>query len=162
MLPESRNLRLRQVDQSLAPWREAAKGSKPKGGWVKGLREALGMTTTQLGERMGLSRQSVSDLEKREAGGTVTLNFLERAAEALDADLVYAIVPRRALGQMRERRACAQARQQLERAAHTMRLEDQGVSRSEFESQLKEVQERLLREWGRRFWDETRTGESDG
>ena len=39
-------------------------------------------------------------LERREADGAITLESLERAADALGCDLVYALIPRRPLEEM--------------------------------------------------------------
>ena len=47
-------LRLRQIDQSLQQWREATLSPKPAAGWCQAIREALGMSATALGRRMGM------------------------------------------------------------------------------------------------------------
>ncbi|MGO6762544.1 helix-turn-helix domain-containing protein, partial [Rhizobium ruizarguesonis] len=56
----------------------------PPKGWVRALRDALGMTGAQLGTRIGVRPQTVEAIEKSEAAGTIQLNTLRRAAEALD------------------------------------------------------------------------------
>jgi transcriptional regulator with XRE-family HTH domain len=56
---------------------------------------------------------SVKDLERNERLGTITLQTLQRAAEALDADLVYAIVPRKPLRETVASRARELAVQRL-------------------------------------------------
>ena len=84
----------RSLDRILAPYLEVHR-RPPARGWVRAVRDALGMTAEQLGERMGITQPSVNRLELSEAAGTIQLNTLRRAAEALGCEVVYALVPRR-------------------------------------------------------------------
>ena len=72
----------------------------PVRGWVKAVREALGMTTAQLAKRLGVKQPSVVAIEQSEAKGTIELATLRRVAEALDCTLVYAFVPNKPLETM--------------------------------------------------------------
>jgi predicted DNA-binding mobile mystery protein A len=103
-----------QLDEDLGRIRAAAL-AVPPGGWLRGIREALGMSMAQLGRRMGLPRQGVLALEQREASGAVSLKTLREAAAALDAELVYAIVPRRSLARMLQKQARRKAGEELAR-----------------------------------------------
>src|ERR1700722_8381925 len=77
---------------------------RPPKGWLRAIRDALGMTTAQFARRLGVSQPRIIELEKSEVTGGVTLNTLQRAAEALGCRLVYALVPERALADtVRER-----------------------------------------------------------
>ena len=71
--------------------------SPPVRGWIKAVREALGMTTAQLAKRLGMKQPSVVAIEQSEAKGTIELATLRRVAEALDCTLVYALVPNKPL-----------------------------------------------------------------
>ena len=97
----------------------------PQGGWVGTLRAAYAMSQADLARRMGISRQAVSQLEQREAEGSVSLSALEQAAHALRSELVYVLVPRQSIGDTLESRAMSVARQMTHSVRHTMRLEDQ-------------------------------------
>ena len=97
----------------------------PEGGWVSAIRTAYAMSQADLARRMGVSRQAVSQLEQREADGAVTMRALEQAAQALDSELVYMLVPRRSIGATLEARALRLANQMTSSVRHTMRLEDQ-------------------------------------
>lgn len=112
------------------------------------------MSAAQLGRRMGLTRQGVADLERRESQGAVTLTALQKAAEAMNAAAVYAIVPRQSLAETIRAQARTIAEKQLKRVDHSMLLEAQDVSREEYANQLAEHQDRLLRDWSRHIWDE--------
>lgn len=126
----------RSLDRTLAPFRKAPR-SPPTRGWIRALRDALGMTAEQLGERMGVSQPSVQRLEQSEADGTIQLSSLRRAAAALDCEVVYALVPRRTLKETYEAAATRVARRELGLIGHTMALEDQAVSDEDDEERLR-------------------------
>jgi len=112
------------------------------------------MSAAQLGKRLGLSRQGVAELERREVGYSITLAALERAAEAMGAKLVYAIVPLEDLEATRRAQARRRAEHRLKRIAHSMRLEAQAVSEKEYLRQVQENERALLRNWSRHIWDQ--------
>src|SRR5437868_10148392 len=70
---------------------------QPGRGWIKAIREALGMTAEQLGKRLGVKQPSVVAMEQSEAKGSIELATLRRVAEALDCTFVYAFVPNKPL-----------------------------------------------------------------
>ncbi len=67
---------------------------RPKEGWVRSLRKALGMSSPQLAKRLGISKSQTSQMERMEAEDRITLKQLRRVADSLDCDLIYALVPR--------------------------------------------------------------------
>lgn len=124
-LPQNTLTRLR-LDERLAFFRaENARQAPPRLGWVRALRKALGMTREQFGKRAGIAKSTVADLENSEREGTIQLNSLRRAAEALDCDLVYALVPRQPIGERVNARLDELAEAAYRRAAHSMALENQ-------------------------------------
>jgi len=122
---------LRHLDEALAPARAASGLARPGGGWVNTIRRALGMTERELADRMGVTQSSLHALESSEAAGTIRIETLRRAAEALDCEVVYALVPRRPLAEVVTGQATARARDELERVRRTMSLEAQEVEVSE-------------------------------
>ena len=129
MKPEARALLRRQLDQQLSSL-ESAPLARPRRGWVRAIREALGMNGRQLAERMGIARSHLSQIEDAEARGSVSLQTLRRAADALGCDLVYAFVPRdvRTLDEMVHARARAVAERIVGDVSTTMALEAQSVA----------------------------------
>jgi predicted DNA-binding mobile mystery protein A len=124
--------------------------SPPVRGWIKAVREALGMTTAQLAKRLGMKQPSVVAVEQSEARGAIELATLRRVAEALDCTLVYALVPHKPLETTIRDRARAFARRRREPVEHSMLLEDQKVRGQDAEARLDEV----VRETNPRlFWD---------
>ena len=89
------------------------------------------MTEKELGDRMGISQPSVSSLERSEADGTIRLSTLRRAAEALNCEVAYVLIPRRPLDELVNERARALARDELARVRQSMSLEAQDVALSQ-------------------------------
>jgi predicted DNA-binding mobile mystery protein A len=147
-------LRVRQIDERTQPWRQLAEQEAPRRGWIRAIRQAVGMTTSQLASRLGVSRQAVVDLQRREVEGGVTLSALRKAADAMDCDLLYAIVPRRPVKEMLWNRARAVATKRLERIAHSMHLEDQGVPSDEHKQEVEDLAAQLMRDFPRGLWSE--------
>lgn len=132
MRDEFRNLRLKQLDRTLEPFRAARRISRPQKGWLRAIREAVGISAGDLARTLGTSRQLPLQLEKAEAEDRITLKSLRTAANALDCDLVYALVPKAGtMEELIENRARAQARKQVLGVEHSMALEDQAVGRIE-------------------------------
>lgn len=128
--------------------------ARPSRGWVRALREALGMTTGQLAKRIGVQQPRVIELERGEASGNITVQSLERAAEALGCRLVYALIPERPLADTIRERASLMADRQLAAVDQTMRLEAQGVTDK---ARQKEAHQRLVADLlsrPARLWDE--------
>ncbi len=89
--------RLKQLEERLSHWRQVKELSMPEGGWVKAIRSALGLTTRKLAQKANLSQSRVVHIEKNEIEGNLTLDSLRGMAEAMDCELVYALVPKRTL-----------------------------------------------------------------
>ena len=145
-----------QLDKRLNELRLLTKATRPSRGWIRAVREALGMTTAQLAKRMDVRQPRIVELEKAEASGNITMRSLERAAEALGCQVVYALIPREPLTTTLEERALQVAERQLSSVEQTMRLEAQGV---DDQAQRKRTLERLADDLLRRparLWDEGR------
>jgi predicted DNA-binding mobile mystery protein A len=130
MRSEFKNLRLKQLDRALGPYRAARKVPRPSNGWIRTIRQALGISSGELARRLGTSRQLPLQLEKGEAEDRITLKSLRAAANALDCDLVYALVPRAgSMQELIENRARAEAKNRVLGVEHSMALENQAVGR---------------------------------
>jgi len=124
MKSEFRNLRLSQLDRSLAGVR--SRPPRPSSGWLASVREALGLSLESVGRRLSTARQAIQRLEKYEASDRITLRNLRRVAEAMDCEVVYAIVPKSGtFAELAEKPARDQALRDVESVVHTMALEDQ-------------------------------------
>jgi predicted DNA-binding mobile mystery protein A len=130
MRSEFKNLRLKQLDRALKPYRVARRVPRPSKGWIRTIRQALGVSSGELARRLGTSRQLPLQMEKGEAEDRITLKSLRTAAKALDCDLVYALVPRAgSMQELIENRARAEAKNRVLGVEHSMALENQAVGR---------------------------------
>lgn len=147
-------LRLEQLERNLGRYRSLVELARPKVGWIRTMREALGMSSPQLAKRLGIkAAQSVEDMQKDEASGTIKLQTLKRLAEALNCELVYAFVPRKPLQEILRDRATEVARRQIAPVSHSMKLEDQGVSSESERNALNRRISRLLSGNLKKLWD---------
>lgn len=114
MTRQTRRALRQQVDRRSEGLRDHLGLERPAGGWLRTVREALGMTAEQLGHRLGTSRQAVSLLERSEVEDSIRLGSVRRAAEALDCDLVYALVPKTSLEDTVQRQARRVAEKEMD------------------------------------------------
>jgi len=149
-------LKLRQLDANLARWRGADLPPRPPTGWIKAVREGLGMAATHLAARLGVTTSTVTRLETSEADDTISLATLRRAAEALGCELHYALVPKQSLVDTLDRRALTLARLQMAAVSHTMALEAQTTSCETVESQTRALADNLLKGSRRSLWREAK------
>jgi predicted DNA-binding mobile mystery protein A len=158
MKPSIRSQARKALDERLLPpWsdqtRPEAIFKAPPKGWIRAIRDALGISSQQLARRASVrSSQSIDDWEKTEANDSIQLKTLRRAAEAMDCILVYALVPKTSLEDAVRSRARKIAMRDLGRVAHTMRLEDQGTDDSDSEAQIDEYIRDNLKD--RDIWNE--------
>jgi predicted DNA-binding mobile mystery protein A len=139
-----------RLDPRLAQFGPAEQYRAPSRGWIRAIREALGMSTAQLAKRLGVRQPSVVDLERSEEKGTIAVATLRRAAEALDCTLAYVLIPNQPLETTVRVRARALLRQRRQPIEHSMLLEDQDVAEPLSDRQVEDI----IRETSpRRFWD---------
>ena len=126
----------------------------PKEGWLKSIRQALGMSTTQLAKKLGITRQSVTEIEQREADGSITLKTLKEAANAMDLQLIYVLLPKDGtLEQLIDRKARELATEIVRRTSHTMKLEGQENSVERIKEAIEERTNNLKRESLKILWN---------
>ncbi|MEO5774468.1 MAG: mobile mystery protein A [Sphingomicrobium sp.] len=141
----------KRLDERLQALEPASRFAVPPRGWIRAIRDALGMSGSQLGQRIGITAQSVQNLEESEANGTAQLNTLRKAAEAMDCVLVYALLPKSSLEGTVRNRERAIASDALRRVSHSMALEDQSVADTEQEARIQRYIATNLRQ--RDVWD---------
>jgi predicted DNA-binding mobile mystery protein A len=134
----------RQLEVRLERLRPLAGAARPHRGWIRAIRDALGMSSTELAARMGVSQQTVPDLERSEQHNTIKLETLRRAADALDCDLAYVFLPRTKLDEAVKAQARRKAARHLAPVAHHSRLEDQAVNDNDSAAELDELAARFI------------------
>lgn len=153
-LKNSKLILLRQIDVKLAKFNNLLLVPMPHKGWIYQLRKTINMSQIQLASRLQMSAQGVSDLEKREAEGAITIKSLRQAGEALDMNLVYGFVPKGgSLEEMIEQRAYELARRIVKHSSVSMVLEDQENSKERILESVKEMIQDLKKEMPKSLWD---------
>ena len=142
------------LDDRLASLRSMPGLARPPRGWVRAVRDALGMTAAQLGRRLNVDQSRISKLERAEIEDAVTLKTLRLAAEGLGCTLVYAFVPNPSFEEAVRRRAEAVASRSLARVDHTMKLENQALNAEDLKRERERLVADLLSGSPRRLWDE--------
>jgi predicted DNA-binding mobile mystery protein A len=153
MSPDQAHLARKNLDRRLTPLR-AEPLAVPPSGWIKAIREALGMTVEQFARRMGVVQSRASTIEKAEMTGATTIKTMREAAEAMGCTFVYAIVPTTTLDDLVRQQAARKADAELARLHHTMRLENQALAKPDLEMERERLISELLSGSPRRLWGE--------
>lgn len=151
---KSSKLIRKQLDRQLIHRKALSEFAEPRGGWIKLIRTALGMTTYQLARRIGVNQSRVVKMESAAADHSITLRSLERAAEALKCDLVFALIPKTNMEDILHQQAETIAKKQVHYVSHSMKLEDQAVNQHEIDEEVDELVEELMRGPEKRLWED--------
>lgn len=117
----------------------------PRAGWVRTIREALGISQSQIAARAGVSRATVQQWERAEARRRITLHSLDRIAHAMGCQVALALVPKGgSLDDVRRRQA-------HKRAMAVVQKGDAELSPFE-KKRVERLMEKLLRGSPRKLW----------
>lgn len=142
------------VDRAAASFGEPA--ALPGEGWIAIARKSLGMSAAQLARRLGVGRARISNMEKAERSGGVTLKTMQATAEAMGCRFVYAVVPNNGSVEAAiEAQARHKARMLVATASTHMALERQSLPDAEIRAEIDRITDDLIRRMPSDFWDET-------
>jgi predicted DNA-binding mobile mystery protein A len=141
-----------QIQESLNNFLELTKKPIPKKGWIRTIREALGMSSNVLAERLGCTRANISSIEQRERKGTITLETMEEVAQALNCKLVYCLVPVEPFDKTLEKQARLIAKKRIQIINHSMKLEQQGLTSKQLQQQEDDLVQELLQGNPKALW----------
>ena len=151
---KNKKLQIEQLSNKMKPYNLVDKEIRPSIGWVKTIRTSLGMSLEQLGVKLGITKQSAQNLEKREADGSITIKALEDAARAMEMKLVYGFVPiDGSIEKMIEKKARKLAAEIVMRTSGNMKLEDQENSPERIKRAIEERTKELMDEKPKILWD---------
>jgi predicted DNA-binding mobile mystery protein A len=146
-------LMLNQLDETLSQLKPLLFLQRPPSGWIRAIRETLGMSARQMASRLSVSPPRITRLEADERDGKVTINMLKRTAEALDCVFVYGFVPKTSLENRVKTQAIKVASERVEYVSHSMQLEDQKLSNELLKQEVDNAVEEILKTWPRTLWD---------
>lgn len=138
----------RSIDRSSSLLRKAHVHT-PAVGWIRAVRTAMGMTQAELARLLKITQRSLHQLEVSETKKTIRLATLEKVAEEMNCDLVYAFIPRRPLESAYEAQAMKMAQQHVKDVEHNMRLEkqDHTVSKKDLDDIARELMRKNAIRW---------------
>ncbi len=148
------NVKQRQAESKINQASQAKKAlANPLGGWIAAFQEAIGMSTSALADRVGISRNNVYSAIKNEQSGSISLNQLEKMADAMGGKLVYAIIPRQGeVDDIIMAQARKKAKRIIQRTRAHMALEEQIEGLRSQEEMIEELAREIAREMPRDFW----------
>ncbi|MCY4046656.1 MAG: mobile mystery protein A [Candidatus Dadabacteria bacterium] len=127
----------------------------PPEGWVATVRKSLGMSGAQLARRLGVTRAAVSQTERNEAEGGVTIRHMQTVAGALNCRFVYAIVPEE--GGIKDvilAQAGRRAAGIVRNAGGQMALEEQSLSDEKNKEEIARLRDDLAHYMPSDLWEE--------
>lgn len=151
---KTNKLKIEQLSRKLKPYKTVGKDARPSIGWVKTIRTSFGMSLEQLGDKLGITRQSAQSLEKREAKGSITIKTLEEAGRVMDMKLVYGFIPLDgSIEKLIEKKAKKLATEIVLRTSGTMKLEDQENSPERIKKAIDERTKEIIEEMPKILWN---------
>lgn len=128
-------------------------------GWIRAVRDSLGISSRLLESRLGLQSGSISRAEQRERDKGITLDKLDQIARKMDCKLVYALIPlgeQKSLEAILETRARKLADEILRDVTNTMKLEAQGVDSKTSAAERERLVQSFVEKLDAKLWEEDR------
>ncbi len=148
-----RKLMREQLDGKLEKLKSLSSLNMEKG-WIKVIREALGMSAKQLGKKVGIDQSRISRLENAEIENDLKLSSLKKIAEGLNMKFVYGFVPETSLEDMVREQAKKIAMKRMAKVNLTMRLEEQELSDDQKQKTLDDLIQKIMFEEPKDFWNQ--------
>ncbi|HML91245.1 mobile mystery protein A [Methyloceanibacter sp.] len=126
---------------------------RPKDGWIALLRQALGMSGANVAARMDVSRNAIYQAERNEREGAITIAQMRKIADAMDAEFVYAVIPKGSVEDVIRTQAHRKAEARVRRASSHMALESQSLPSEQTKRRIDDLAEQLVRDMPPDFWE---------
>lgn len=154
MKAKQKKLAREQLDQTLKQFLPLKAIVLPTKGWIRAIRDALGMTGEQLAKRLDTNKQRISRIEQDEKLGNITVKTLRNVADALDCEFVYGFIPKQTLEDAVRNQARTVAKKRMSRSDQMMRLEKQELRPSEKEKAVESMISEIIDTMPKSLWDE--------
>jgi predicted DNA-binding mobile mystery protein A len=154
MTGKQKKLAREQLDETMKSFESLKGRSAPRKGWIRAIRDTLGMTGEQLAKRLGVNQQRVARMEQDEVLGKVTINTIQNAAEAMDCVFVYGVVARDSLDQIVRKQAEVLANKRMVQSNQMMRLEKQELSETDKAKAMQTIIDEIVETMPKSLWGE--------
>jgi predicted DNA-binding mobile mystery protein A len=127
----------------------------PPEGWLRTVRNALGMSGAGLAKKMGVTRARVTQAEHAELTGGITLKSMQAMAEAMGCRFVYAIIP--SPGRVEDiitTQARKKAMALVGTASQHMALEDQALPDDKIAQEVERLTREIAQGMPSDFWSD--------
>lgn len=112
------------------------------------MREAIGMTVSQLAARLGVTQPRITKMESNE--DNLKLSTMKKAAEAMNCEFVYYFKPRTTFQNLVDEQAQKKAAEVLKTVNVNMALENQEIAEDEA---VKDFASDLINTKIKQIWD---------
>jgi predicted DNA-binding mobile mystery protein A len=153
MRGKQKKLAREQLNETMKKFESLKTMSAPRKGWIRAIRDTLGMTGEQLAKRLNVNQQRVARIEQDEVLGKVTLNTMQNTAEAMDCIFVYGVIARDDLERIVRRQAEVVAKKRMARSNQMMRLEKQELSEKEKSKAMQNLIDEIVETMPKSLWD---------
>lgn len=145
----TRILQLRALDKKSSELKSVNNNIVPRGsGWINTVREAIGMTASQLAARLGVTQPRITKMEANEEN--LKLSTMKKTAEAMNCEFVYYFKPKTTFQNLVEEQAEQKAAEILNTVNINMALENQTISA---EDAVKDFAADLINTKIKKIWD---------
>ena len=144
----ARVLQIRALDKKTSDLKSAKNIVSQPSAWIKTVREAIGMTVSQLAARLGVTQPRITKMESNE--DNLKLLTMKKAAEAMNCEFVYYFKPRTTFQNLVDEQAQKKAAEVLKTVNVNMALENQEIAEDEA---VKDFASDLINTKIKQIWD---------
>lgn len=123
-------------------------------GWLKTVRKSIGMSGSQLANRLGVTKGRVSQAESAELTGSATLKSMQSMAQAMNCRFVYAVIPEKEIERVIRDQATLKAREQIKAASTQMALEAQALSSEQLTFEIDRLACEIIEKMPSDLWND--------
>lgn len=123
-------------------------------GWLKTVRQALGMSGPQLANRLGVTKGRISQAEAAELDGGMRLKTMKSMAEAMNCRFVYAVIPEKEIEQVIKDQAIKKAKARVKAASTHMALEAQSLDKQTLDSEIERIATEIMSKTPSDLWSD--------
>ena len=145
---DARVLQIRALDKKTSDLKSAKNIVPQPSGWIKTVREAIGMTVCQLAARLGVTQPRITKMESNE--DNLKLSTMKKAAEAMNCEFVYYFKPKTTFQNLVDEQAQKKAAEVLKTVNVNMALENQEIAEDEA---VKDFASDLINTKIKQIWD---------